>query len=138
MKGVFPLVGSLGSSCRYKRFLSCLGCPSRPPSTKYFFPRRTLFHLICPNRPASWAGSRAASPISYYVSLISTTCEQEIFTLLLDEAQKTTLLAVLLVLLLRYIWYAQCTWARTALLHAIPLPSQSSLTMKVFYKVCGT
>ncbi len=30
------LVGSLGSSCRYKRFSSCLGCSSRP-STKYFF-----------------------------------------------------------------------------------------------------
>jgi hypothetical protein len=30
------LVGSLVSSCRYKRFLSCLDCSSRP-STKYFF-----------------------------------------------------------------------------------------------------
>ncbi len=30
------LVGSLGSSCRYKRLLSCLGC-SGQPSTKYFF-----------------------------------------------------------------------------------------------------
>jgi hypothetical protein len=28
---------SLGLSCRYKRFLFCLGCSSRP-STKYFFP----------------------------------------------------------------------------------------------------
>ncbi len=25
---------------------------------------RTLFHFICPDRPASWAGSRAASPVS--------------------------------------------------------------------------
>ncbi len=30
------LVGLLGSMCRYKRFMSCLGCSSRP-STKYFF-----------------------------------------------------------------------------------------------------
>ncbi len=30
------LVGSLGLSCLYKRFLFCLGCSSRP-STKYFF-----------------------------------------------------------------------------------------------------
>jgi hypothetical protein len=29
------LVSSLGLSCRYKRFLFCLGCSSRP-STKYF------------------------------------------------------------------------------------------------------
>jgi hypothetical protein len=30
------LVGSLGSLCRYKRFLSCIGCSNRP-STKYIF-----------------------------------------------------------------------------------------------------
>jgi hypothetical protein len=30
------LVGSIGLSCWYKRFLFCLGCPSRP-GTKYFF-----------------------------------------------------------------------------------------------------
>ncbi len=36
------LVGSLGSSYRYKRFLSCLDCYSQP-STKYFFPQRTFF-----------------------------------------------------------------------------------------------
>ena len=30
------LVGSLGLSCLYNRFLSCLGCPSKP-SSKYFF-----------------------------------------------------------------------------------------------------
>jgi hypothetical protein len=38
------LIGSLGSSCLYKRFLSCLGCYSRS-STKYIFPHCTLFHL---------------------------------------------------------------------------------------------
>ncbi len=35
-EGVPSLVGSLGLSCQYKRFLFCLGCFSRP-STKYFF-----------------------------------------------------------------------------------------------------
>jgi hypothetical protein len=42
-------VGSLGFSCRYKRLLSCLGC-SRRPSTRYFFPHRRLFQVICPQK----------------------------------------------------------------------------------------
>jgi hypothetical protein len=46
------LVGSLGSSCGYNRFLSCLGCSSQP-STKYYFPHRTLFHFISPYRQGS-------------------------------------------------------------------------------------
>jgi hypothetical protein len=62
------LFDSLGLSCRNKRFLFCLGCSSRT-STKYFFSRRTLFQLLYPNRPASWAGSRAGLPVSSYVSL---------------------------------------------------------------------
>jgi hypothetical protein len=61
MKGVFPLVGLLGSSCRYKRLLSCLGCPG-------LFPHRTLYQLICPHRPATWAGTRAGPPFYEYVS----------------------------------------------------------------------
>ncbi len=36
MKGGPSSVGSLGLSCRYNRFLFCLGCSSRQ-STKYFF-----------------------------------------------------------------------------------------------------
>jgi hypothetical protein len=61
--GRYPsLVGPLGSSCRYKRFLSCLGCSSLP-SVIFFF------NFICPHRPASWAVSRAASPVFQYVSL---------------------------------------------------------------------
>jgi hypothetical protein len=60
MKGVFPLVGLLGSSCRYKRLLSCLGCPG-------FFPHRTLFQFICPHRPAIWTGSRGGPPVFEYV-----------------------------------------------------------------------
>ncbi len=34
-----------------------------------FFPHRTLFQCLCPHRPASWAGSRAGSPVPQYVSL---------------------------------------------------------------------
>ncbi len=48
------LVGSLGLSCWYKKFLFCLGWSSRL-STKYFFPHRTLFELLCPHCPASCA-----------------------------------------------------------------------------------
>jgi hypothetical protein len=59
------LVSSFGSSCRYKRFLSYLGCSCRL-SAKYFFPHCTLFHFVCPHRPASWAGSCARSTVSYY------------------------------------------------------------------------
>ncbi len=44
------LVRCMGSSCRYKRFLSCPGCSSRP-NTNYFFLYPTVFHSICPNRP---------------------------------------------------------------------------------------
>jgi hypothetical protein len=54
------LVGSLGLLCRYKRFLFCLGCSSRP-YTKYFFPHRTLFQYLCPQCPASWADSCAGT-----------------------------------------------------------------------------
>ncbi len=44
------LVGSLGMLCRYKIFLFCLDCSSQP-STKYYFPHRTLFHFISAHRP---------------------------------------------------------------------------------------
>ncbi len=47
--------------------LFCLGC-SGQPSTKYFFPQRTLFKFMCPYRPASWAGSHAGPPVSECVS----------------------------------------------------------------------
>ncbi len=38
-------LGSLGLSCRYKRFLSCLGC-SVALVQNNFFPHRTLFQFI--------------------------------------------------------------------------------------------
>ncbi len=66
MKEVLPwLVAWLVVPCRYKRFLFCHGCSSRPMQ----YPRRTLFHFLCPHRPASWACSRAGSPVSKFVSL---------------------------------------------------------------------
>ncbi len=53
---------------QYKRFLYCLGCSSRP-STKYLFPHRNLFYFIFPIvQQAGLPGSRAASPVSSYVS----------------------------------------------------------------------
>jgi hypothetical protein len=45
-RGTF-MVGSLGLSCRYKKFLLRLGCTSRP-STKYFFPHYTHFNSFVP------------------------------------------------------------------------------------------
>jgi hypothetical protein len=32
------------------------------PSTKYYFPHRTLFYFLSPHRPATWAGRRSGSP----------------------------------------------------------------------------
>jgi hypothetical protein len=55
------LVGSLDSSCRYNRFLSCLSC-SGQPSRKYYFRHHKLF--ISQHRPPTWAGRRAGSPVS--------------------------------------------------------------------------
>jgi hypothetical protein len=43
MKRVSSLVGSLGSSCRYKRFLACLGC-----SRKYFYLTVHYFNAFVP------------------------------------------------------------------------------------------
>jgi hypothetical protein len=36
---------------------------------KIFFRRCPLFQFVCPHRQAIWAGCRAGSPVSYYVSL---------------------------------------------------------------------
>ncbi len=65
-------IGSLGLSCRYKRFLFCLGCSSQP-STKYIFLSGHYINFLFPTAQASWAGSRAGSSVSQYVSLIITT-----------------------------------------------------------------
>jgi hypothetical protein len=67
------LFGSLGSSCPYKRLLSCLGC-SGQPSPKYFFPHRALFQFMCNHCPATWAGSRAGPLVSESVSPVRIVC----------------------------------------------------------------
>ncbi len=48
------------------QYVPCHGYSSQP-STKYHFSHRTLFHFIGPHHPATWAGSRAGSPV--FVSL---------------------------------------------------------------------
>ncbi len=53
------LVGPLGSSCRHNSSSSYLGSP-----VQNIFSSPQLFHFICLHRPASWVGSRAASPVS--------------------------------------------------------------------------
>ncbi len=47
------LVGSLGSSRRYKRFLSCTGCYIRPDNRFCVLTVQYVFHFICPHRSAS-------------------------------------------------------------------------------------
>jgi hypothetical protein len=49
-----------------KEILSCLGC------SKIFFRHRTLFYFMCLHRLATWAGSRAGSLASEYLSLVYT------------------------------------------------------------------
>ncbi len=60
------LLGLLGSSCRYNSFLSCLSYSIVNPVQNISFPRCTLFHCISPHHPATWAGSRAGSPVFVY------------------------------------------------------------------------
>ncbi len=62
-KGFF-LAWYLGSFCRHKRFLSYLGYSSQTSAIYIFFPHRTLFHFMCPHRPATLACSRTGSPVS--------------------------------------------------------------------------
>jgi hypothetical protein len=57
------LVGSLGLSCQYNRFLFALAAPVGLVQN-IFFSHLTLFKFLCPHRPASLAGRRAGSPIS--------------------------------------------------------------------------
>ena len=45
MKGVLPWLVRLARRASTRDFLSCLDC-SRQPSTKYFFPHRTLCHFL--------------------------------------------------------------------------------------------
>ncbi len=65
------LVGSLGLSCwcYYNRF----------------FPHRTLLQFLVPHPPARWAGRRARSPVSKYVSMAYTKSHFIIYCILLRQ-----------------------------------------------------
>ncbi len=63
MKEGPSLVGSLGSSSRHKRFF-ILPWLLWSAQYKIFFLSPTLFQIMCPHRPATWAGSLAGLPVS--------------------------------------------------------------------------
>ncbi len=71
MKGFLSLGWFVGLSFRYKKFLFCLG--SLVSTVQNIFCHRALCQFLGPHRPASWAGSRAVSPVSSYVSLAPAT-----------------------------------------------------------------
>jgi hypothetical protein len=60
------LVGSLGSSCRTRYSYPALAALVSPVQNIFSSP-----HFMCPYRLATWAVSRAGSPVSYYVSLVA-------------------------------------------------------------------
>jgi hypothetical protein len=61
------VVGSLGSSCRNRRFLSCLGC-SGQPQFKIIFSSQHTFSLYVSPSASKLGRRRAGSPVSEYVS----------------------------------------------------------------------
>ncbi len=63
------MVGCLGSSCCYDRFLSCCGCSSQPSTKFNIFLTAHVFTFLVPIAQQPGAGSRAGSPVS--VSLLS-------------------------------------------------------------------
>ncbi len=67
MKGVFPRLVRWACCVTTRYFFSVLVALVGPEQV--FFPHRTLFQLFCHHRPESWAGSRAGSPVSEYVSV---------------------------------------------------------------------
>jgi hypothetical protein len=63
MKGVFPWLVCWARRARTRYFVM--------PWLRLSSSHRTLFHFICPHRPASLAGSRAASPVSNILICVS-------------------------------------------------------------------
>jgi hypothetical protein len=61
MKGVLPWLVHLACRTSTRDFCSALVAIVGPVQN-IFYPRRTLFQLVCPHRPASWAGSRSGLP----------------------------------------------------------------------------
>ncbi len=66
MKGVLPWLVRWLAMPVLENFCPALAALVGP--VQNIFPHRTLFHFICPHRPATWSGSQAASPVSQYVS----------------------------------------------------------------------
>jgi hypothetical protein len=62
------LIGSLGSSCRYKRFLSCIGCSIVGPVQKYFFLPVHYFNSFVPIAQQVGRQSRRVSCLLLCVS----------------------------------------------------------------------
>jgi hypothetical protein len=93
----------VGLSGRHNRFLSCLGCSSRP-STKYF---SSLYPTIsipkCPYRSASHSSRSAGSPVSGQI--ISRKFTLHIFVMILDTGTLN------LLFLCRYYRYPLCKFS---------------------------
>ncbi len=65
------LAGLLGLSCHIQEIFVLPWLLYSRPGTKYFSSSHTISISLCPNRPASWAGSRAGSPVFQCTSLVS-------------------------------------------------------------------
>jgi len=63
MKGVRPWLVRWARRASTMDFCPALAVLVRPVQN-IIFPTGTLFHFISPHRPATWAGSRAGSPVS--------------------------------------------------------------------------
>jgi hypothetical protein len=66
MKEVLPWLVRWACRASTRDFHSALAFLVGPVQNSF-----TLFKFLCPHSSASWAGSRAGSPISQYVSLIT-------------------------------------------------------------------
>jgi hypothetical protein len=103
MKGVLPWLVDWACRAGTRDFCSALAAQVGPvqniffltvhyfTSTKYFFPHRTLFQFFCPRRPASWAGSRAESPVSQYLCVSGDNKQNNSFVGLSNHVRSTTL-----------------------------------------------
>jgi hypothetical protein len=68
MKGVLPWLICWACRAGTRDFGPALAALVGPLQN-IIFPRRTLIQFINPHRPASWAGCRAGSPVSYSMCL---------------------------------------------------------------------
>ncbi len=97
------LLGLLGSSCRYNSFLSCLGYSIVNPVQNISFPRRTLFHCISPHHPATWAGSRAGSPVFvYHIVAQGYGTEESCFVLFFQHCSNISLSLYVFIIYVKY------------------------------------